>query len=354
MKSLLQLAFLAVVAFAVYEWKGKEWLGQQSPPSPPTPAEPAPEFVRRYSHSLAFVEGKGGKGSGFIGEMGGKKFVFTNQHVVAGNAGAILTLLDQTRVKTGAAAAAAGHDIMSLELLSDGVGMKVMRDVLANTTVGDDVAVLGNSNGERVIKPLMGKLVGVGPDRIEVSAEFVTGNSGSPIVHLKSGEVIGIATYAKIRKIDSITGKLKAEPEVRRFGYRLDSVKQWQPVNWQAYDEDFHTLEKINARTTDLLRLLTARDAISMSALDYKDSAIRNPLMRFANGVRGKGLIKTDFASAAKDLIGSLRTSCDSDIVDAQARLRYEYFRRELHDHQQLREQFYKEFDRVMKILYGR
>ena len=342
MKFLIRLVLAAAALAAGYAWlPWRHWMGMDSP------AELSKEFMK----SLVFVEGDRGKGSGFVCEIAGQKFVLTNQHVVAGNPGAKFTLLDQSPIRTGQAAAAVGHDIMSFALLSDATAMEMMTGVEKNAAVGDDVAVLGNSDGDRVIKPLMGKLVGIGPDRVEVSAEFVHGNSGSPIIHVKSGKVIGIATFYKKTYVDPITGKRRDEPEIKRFGYRIDSVRQWQPVNWPAYNAEFQILEKINARTVELWKILKAQSWSELSAINFSDPAIRSPLARFSRAVGGQGLIKTNLADAFKDLINSLRSSCDGDVAQARTQVRYDYFRRELADEQKLRELFYKAFDSFMKAM---
>ena len=311
--------------------------------------EQAAELVKTYSGSLVFVEDKSGAGSGFVCSFGGRKFVFTNQHVVAGHSGASLTLLDQSLLKVGQAAAAVGHDIMSLALLSDTKAMGIMTEVEKNAAIGDDVVVLGNPEGARVIKPLVGKLVGIGPNLIEVTAEFVPGNSGSPILHLKSGKVIGVATYLTVREIDGITGR--AAPKVRRFGYRLDSVKQWQPVAWPAYNEEFAMIERIKERTHDLAALIKemARTG-GVNATHHQNPVIRRPLDKFGEATSGKGLIPTDRARAVKDLMAAMRFASENDIEQANVRLRYDFFRRELSEEQQVRGQFYKIFDEMMKL----
>lgn len=339
MKILLRTVLAIALVAGVVKWRAwRVWWETRN----------TPQLTREHSNSLVFVEGKAGAGTGFVCDIGGKKFVVTNQHVVAGNAEAKFTLLDQSPIRTGQAAAAVGHDIMTFALLSDTKAMEMMTDVEKNAAIGDDVAVLGNSNGDRVIAPIAGKLLGIGPDRVEVSAEFVTGNSGSPIIHLKSGKVIAIATYATVRRIDSITGRPKEPPEVKRFGFRLDSVKQWQPVAWPAYTAEFRTLEKIEARTLELLKLLRTRN---LSATSYTDPAIRSSLERYANAGKGLGLIKTDPLTAARDLANSLRNACDSDITQASPQVKYDHFRHILGEHQKLRAEFYKAFDEMMKKL---
>lgn len=352
-KNLFLLAIVITLSVAAFKWNDlQEWYANYNAPKEsakaPDLAEVASGLTREYRNSLVFLEGKSGKGSGFVCEIGGRKFVITNQHVVAGNSGAAITRLDLSPIKTGQAGAAVGHDIMSFALFSDAKAMPLMSEVEKNAAIGDDVAVLGNANGDRVIKPVTGKLVGIGPDRVEVSAEFVPGNSGSPIVHIKSGKVIGVATYAKIRKVDSLTGKPKDAPEVKRFGYRIDKVKQWQPVNWPTYTADFQTMEKIEARTNDLVKLITSSQ---LNSIDYGDPAIRSPLERYANAAAGHGLIKTDQLSAWKDLTAALRTACNTDIEQAQRQLSYDYFRHQLADQQKLRSEFFKGFDEFLKRL---
>jgi hypothetical protein len=109
--------------------------------------------------------------------------------------------------------------------LSDGLPMH--EDVGAGVAVGDDVLVLGNSQGSGVVTEIPGKVVGIGPDLVEVDAKFVEGNSGSPIVHLKSGKVIAIATFLTLHNT-SVIDKDSPFDGIRRFGYRLDVAKDWE------------------------------------------------------------------------------------------------------------------------------
>ena len=55
-----------------------------------------------------------------------------------------------------------------------------MTELANEMRIGDDVVVLGNSGGGGVITSIPGKVVGVGPDRIEVSAEFIQATPGAP------------------------------------------------------------------------------------------------------------------------------------------------------------------------------
>jgi hypothetical protein len=308
----------------------------------------ASALVRDNSQSLVFVEDESGAGSGFVATLGGKPFVFTNQHVVAGHPGVRFTLLDRSPIKVAGASAAVAHDVMIFAADAGAKALEVMTEVERNAAIGDEVAVLGNPEGARVIKPLVGKLVGIGPNLVEVTAEFVPGNSGSPIIHLKSGKVIGIATYAVIRELDALSGR--RQPQIRRFGFRLDSVKQWQPVAWPAYNEEFVQMEKIQSRTQDLAALLRdmSRNG-TISAERHQNPALKAPIERFVQTTSRNGISVPDRARAVQDLLASLRSACQSDVEQARPRIRYDFFQSSLRQEQEVRTQFHKVFDEILK-----
>ena len=97
-------------------------------------------------------------------------------------------------VTTGPGEVAAGPDIARMAVINPAPQhpLEVMTDFEANVHIGDEVAVLGNSGGGGVVTALKGK-AGIGPDRLEVSAEFRA--TVAVRSFMKTGKVIGIATY---------------------------------------------------------------------------------------------------------------------------------------------------------------
>ncbi len=85
----------------------------------------------------------------------------------------------------------------------------------------------------------------------KLTPQFQQVDSGSPIIHLKTGKVIGVAAYLTIRKYDSATKEPVKEPVIRRFGYRLDSATIWQPVKWDAFYAQSTELVAIEKLTQD-------------------------------------------------------------------------------------------------------
>jgi hypothetical protein len=306
------------------------------------------QFVQDYTPSLVFIEGGGGAGSGFICKMPDGIFVCTNQHVVAGMPAVKITRLDNARITPGAVQAAVGHDLMRLALADAPRPLIAMANVEAEARIGDEVFVLGNSEGARVIQPLSGRLLGIGPDRIEVSAPFVPGNSGSPIVHAKTGQVIGIATYLAQRRYSELADV--KDTRVRRFGYRLDSVKQWQPVSWPVFQGERTELEKIVKLTQDFARLIEAiRTDADVDAAQFTSGAVARPVREFATTMSRRGISAADRDRAVHQLLASLRGATQADIVQARARFRYDFFQRALAEEAETRQEMQKLFDRMMK-----
>ena len=152
--------------------------------------------MQGHGDSLVIVKGDEGSGSGFICNNRVNTLLYTNIHVIADIKQPVMTDLSGTPLVTGLADVAAGRDIARFALTKlPAKPLEIITEFESNVRIGDAVVVLGNSGGGGVVTKLPGEIVGIGPDRIEVSAEFIPGNSGSPIIHVKSGKVVGIATY---------------------------------------------------------------------------------------------------------------------------------------------------------------
>ncbi len=330
-------------------------ISPSAPPALPSLPEalgsPTPDLgrlVQQFRASLVFVEGGGGSGSGFVCQTKEGPFLLTNQHVVASMPSFRLTRLDRTPIPTGAMAAAVGHDVMRFVIETPIAPMLAMEQVETEATIGDDIVVLGNTEGARVIQPLPGKLVGIGPDRVEVSAEFLPGNSGSPIVHVKSGKVIGIATYLMTSKFSEFTNS--RTESVRRFGYRLDSVKQWQGVHWPTFQAERASMDKMEALTTDLINLIREMSGkTAANSTSYAHSGLARTVEDL-NVTMGRGKLSgPDRQRAAQMFFASVRSLSQGDVNQARQTLRYSYFQEGLKEQVQVREEVYKIFDQLLK-----
>ncbi len=346
------------------------WRLPEFPPLPPVSTAASAsaangesgDLVQQHIDAFVIVKGQEGSGSGFVCRAGDRTFLFTNIHVAADLKQPVFTRLDNVPIIPGTAEAAAGPDIVRYALAQPPAHpLEMMTDVDGNVRIGDEVVVLGNSGGGGVVTNLKGDVRGLGPDRIEVSAEFIPGNSGSPIIHVKSGKVIGIATYLT-RRYEEFAAKpqdknppssssgssspapVKPAMVVRRFGYRIDNVARWEPVNWAAFRAEGTQVQDVSRLTGDIVNFLNALR--NGKAPQYATDTLRRPASDWILRIGDKHLSESDRMSATQRFLGSLRAMARGDTYGMEGRLHYTYFRNEMKDEQQARDQRYEIFDK--------
>ena len=309
------------------------------------------ELIRATQGSVVLVKGAEGGGSGFIAKIGQGKYLVTNQHVVAGIANPSFTLVDRTVLKTGSAAAALEHDVMSFGIDSSLPAIEAMQQVDQHASIGDEVLVLGNPSASGVIRPISGKILGIGPQLVEVSAEFIAGNSGSPIIHVPTGKVIGVATYIEQEKANYREGRLR--PTIRRFGYRLDSIKKWEPVRWWHYYDEQQTVENVKRRTMNLIALLNnigRGRGLPSNVLD--DRAVEEPFQKFMSAARTI-TSQNDATKVVETFMKDLQRAATEDIDHARQRIGYSYFMERLKEEEEHRAPIAKELEQALKSRPG-
>jgi len=304
------------------------------------------EPLQIRNDAFVIVKGADGSGSGFICRQGNQTWLFTNIHVVADIKQPSITRLDNVAVTPGEAEAGAGPDIVRFALAqSPPHPLEAMTDFDNNVRIGDEVMVLGNSGGGGVVTQLKGAVVGIGPDRLEVSAEFIPGNSGSPIIHMKSGRVIGIATYLT-RRSDQFSKDAQAGTGavvIRRFGYRIDTVQAWEPINWAMLYNEADQIKQIARLTDDIVDFLGALRG--RKDPEFATDTLRRPATDWLAKIREKRVSENDRRSATQGFLNALRAMVRSDVTVAEARVRYSYFRNKLKDEERDRDGLYKAFD---------
>lgn len=242
---------------------------------------------------VGIVEGETGCGSGFVASSkDGKKHFYTNKHVVRGQKNISVKMLNGERINLGAFQYAEGLDVVRFSVDDSYKALALTDDM---PSIGDKIFVVGNSTGAGVVTEDSGEVLGVGPDRIEVSAKFVPGNSGSPILN-EHGNVIGIATYAAIfASQDDWRFAGTRYTDVRRFALRISNTK-WVSADFQKFYDEYQNSqrqrqhEKNNGYTRTWLQCLNDKLARFMAAADkvytaeevfQKVKQSRNAVLRF-------------------------------------------------------------------------
>lgn len=181
---------------------------------------------------LVVVEHDRAVGSGFIAKMDGRFYIFTNQHVILGGEKIRFKTVSGKLLKPKKVELSMTRDIARL-LLDTDTGLEISASPKMDIPIG----VFGNSDGAGVATELYGEVTSVSSELIEISSDFVSGNSGSPVLNTDQ-EVIGIASFVRF-STDKKT-KDDDEPKIitRRFCYRLTGLK-WKAVNWKSYNEKY-------------------------------------------------------------------------------------------------------------------
>jgi len=316
-----------------------------SPPAPSKtqPAHPvsAGDLIHDHSASLVIVKGDEGSGSGFICKSGNASFLYTNIHVVADLLKPTFTRMDGGAALISSAVLAAGRDIACLQVKNPPEHpLEVSTDFNDSVRIGDEVVVLGNSGGGGVVTAIKGAIEGIGPDRIEVSAKFVPGNSGSPIIHLNTGKVIGIATYLTMRNEDP--GKATAV-NVRRFGYRVDNVPKWEGVDWNLLRQEADSVKQVQELTKDIFDFLRALR--TRQAPNFATATLRQTATEWMRTLRSRQLNEQARRAVTENFLRGMQRIVVADVLAVEPRLRYTYFKDEMHEQHEVRKRLYDAFN---------
>lgn len=195
-----------------------------------------------FNEMVAIVESRLGSGTGFLVRTEDAVWLYTNEHVLRGGLPVKARLMNGLGLKIRELQIAQDRDVARIKIEGVYPGFRIADKM---PEIGVSVSVVGNSDGAGVGTLLTGRVLGVGPEEVEVSAEFVPGNSGSPIIE-HGGDVIAVATYVTRGKTGSDWTKAGTRFEqVRRFGVRMDGVL-WKSVDWKKYDAQAKLLTSVN------------------------------------------------------------------------------------------------------------
>lgn len=241
------------------------------------PAARAEGVFDAVAPSVALIKTPRGSGTGFLYADQGETYLVTNEHITRSGFPVTAQLLNGQQLALQALEVADNLDLVRFKI--GNAHLPALTAVRAGYSIEDEVLVFGNSGGQGVATLLRGKILGIGPDRVEVSAEFIQGNSGSPIV-LRDGRVLAVATYV-IRSDDprDWVGRGTRFNQARRFGLRPDAAK-WVTLKAADYSAQADALEDLRTFSEDLYGLAHATHGgpvalLAMRAYTYEGNVKR-------------------------------------------------------------------------------
>lgn len=276
------------------------------------PKEPGPVVDNDVAEAIAVIEGDRSTGTGFFCRAEGKVYLYTAAHVLSGNSKLLVKLHDGTVVrKFGAVEAAEGADLVRLAVGEEVPHCLEIADPSGVAKVGVPVLASGNSGGGGTVGFEEGKVMGVGPESIEIDAEVIQGNSGGPILHATDHVALGVVTHLTSERKDEWAKETRFA-EVRRFGCRLDRAWKWKVVAVDVFLKEGKAILAVQEQS----ELMVA--ALSMSKWDSPvfQQQRDNPLARDIAALQGtmdqrqKGsqrLSETDRRKRLRGIIESAR-----------------------------------------------
>lgn len=279
--------------------------------------------------ALVVVSSDKSEGSGFIGELQGRPFFITNIHVLGAAREARFMTIDDVEVPLGSMAfLSKRRDIAIVPITWDGPVLEISPSLnFDEVAIGDAVTVMGNTSGVRVAKRIKGKVRGLGPDEIEISAKFAPGNSGSPIIHDELGSVVGVASHMPDLSAKS---KWTEDSDIRRFGYRLDGDIEWEQVSLRDLHNQAEVYHRFEDRTIVMGRIGYMLEHESTLMTHYREhESLGYMFDRIDSSFSWKrGTNSSQNQMLLKRFINNMITELQRDREDTRAALRINFYLR--------------------------
>jgi S1-C subfamily serine protease len=304
-----------------------------APAAPPAPTVAEQQVLSASQmNGIILIEGDEGTATGFMTKIRGVDFVVTNQHVLGENKKLTLKNLHGEVVPVLGIFGAVGSDIAILKIGQGEGDLKLADDVLKSVKIGDKVVVVGNRLGGGVATQTSGQVLGVGPTRIEVNANFEPGNSGSPIFSTATSEVVGVATYSETRRVavedasgsdsDRQGAAASSKVEKRWFGYRIDGITKWESIDLTRWHAQSERIGKFREMSEALLAILHGKFS------EAARNARLGPLIAdFQARAEQRGHNRAAVADDVKSLLYNIRTLAESGVREFETGDYYDYYR---------------------------
>lgn len=258
---------------------------------------------------LIIIKTDHGSGSGFIAQVNGKTYVYTNAHVICGTPKSFTSKIESIKTASGrnipipyeielsntydSNSSNGLEDVARFPVtLKEGETAYALVDTNFSVAVNQRVTAYGNSLGGDAVTSLEGAVLGLGSDRIEVSCQIVPGNSGGPVVLTDTKQVLGISTYLDSGKSDIWTRGTVFE-NVRRFAVRPDKVTQWRKMQYTSLMSSLAELKAFH------------RDTLTLAAACYLDPKPNRGGFDIPSRPRGDYIIRQVIVDGSRFTLGA-------------------------------------------------
>lgn len=208
---------------------------------------PAPVSIPRLTF-FVHQEDTGSSGSAFLLEDTNGVWLISNSHVFSGSTNLTLINVEGTTIDVPP----------EIEIARDRDIIRFKTDrpeglqLSPSCEYEETIFAYGDSGGAGVLTKLEGKALALGPDRIEISADIIPGNSGGPVVNTHD-QVVGVSSYLFVqRDLPDWIAEGTRFSDTRRMALRLNHI-EWIPVDFHEFYQQTLALEQFEATLYELI-----------------------------------------------------------------------------------------------------
>jgi len=306
-----------------------------SPPAPSNPATsssaPAESSGQMDANAVVLIKGDYAQGTGFLTKTLDGPVVITNLHVIAANPNLRILTASGEQITPLSLKGASDRDLAMFAIQDNHYTyLELAANVDQSAGVGDATIIPGDSEGGEVTLKTDGKLIGIGPQRVEFDNPIYHGNSGGPVFDVKTGKVVAVVVGATEMKPsndvdkDSFANANSAiKGPMRYFGLRVDTVPAWQDYDQNMFSSETLFLKNFHDESRALDSYLNGAGYEKKSWAQEEgppDSKyyLGNAKVRTAVENYQSTLEHHDQKTALQELAWSLGTLADDGLVSLQ------------------------------------
>jgi hypothetical protein len=231
------------------------------------PPVPPPVLSDDETHTIVSIKGDNAQGDGFLMRSPDGTFVVTHLHLLAANPNVKLFTSSGEAITVLGLKGAVDRDLAMFSIQDNNYAyLPAPADPAPDLQAGDQLIIPDIGAEAGVLAGKLGRLVGMSPERIDFDNGMGLGSSGAPVIHVKSGTVLGIVTTQKqVDVSDRLAQAWAANPApgssaiIPYYGLRLSGVTGWETYDAQRFLEETLFLRQFHDNTRYLDSYLNGR-----------------------------------------------------------------------------------------------
>jgi hypothetical protein len=229
-------------------------------PVAPPPNVPPPTLTSDQIQSVVTIRGDNAQGTGFLMRSKDGTFVVTHLRLLAANLNVKILTSTGVAITPVSLKGALDCDLAEFTIEDDHYSyLPLPADPTSSVATGDPVIIPQIDDQGAAPVGKNGKVVSVSPERIDFDNKMAPGSSGSPVIDVKSGNVLAMLTSQ--RQVDLTNLLAQAWPAnpapgsagiIPYYGLRLNPAQGWETYDWSRFLAETLFLKKFHETTRAL------------------------------------------------------------------------------------------------------